>query len=156
MNILKKLTATYLLAALGLVASNSHAGGLSAKDYMEIQQLYATYNWAIDTGDAQAYANTFTKDGVFNTMQGREQLAGFIDRWVTSMNGSARKHWNSNLHIEGDGKTAKGKVYLLLLDTSVQPAAIVASANYNDELKKTAEGWRFTKRSTSPDRPAAK
>lgn len=151
---MKKFTATCLMAALGLIAMQGHAQGLSPADYMEIQQLYATYNWAIDTGDAEAYANTFTEDGVFNNLKGREQLAGFIDRWLTSMNGASRKHWNSNLHIEGDGKTARGKVYLLLLDTSAQPAAIVASANYSDELKKTDEGWRFTKRSTSPDRPA--
>lgn len=151
---MKKLAATFLIAGLGLMTMQTHATGLSPADYMEIQQLYATYNWAIDTGDAEAYANTFTEDGVFNNLQGREQLAGFVKRWVESMNGASRKHWNSNLHIQGDGKTAQGKVYLLLLDTSVKPPAIVVSANYNDELKKTDEGWRFSKRSTQPDQPA--
>ncbi len=46
------------------------AGGLSAQDYFEIQQLYARYNNAIDSGDAEGWAATFTSDGVFNTFVG--------------------------------------------------------------------------------------
>ncbi len=40
------------------------AGGLSAQDYCEIQNLYAHYNLASDAGDAEAYASCFTEDGV--------------------------------------------------------------------------------------------
>ncbi|MEX1033706.1 MAG: nuclear transport factor 2 family protein [Cellvibrionaceae bacterium] len=142
-----------VLSAIALIAASpAYAEGLTPQDYMEIEQLYAQYNWAIDTGDAGAYANTFIADGVFNSMTGHEQLAGFIKRWVETMNGATRKHWNTNLKISGDGDTASGQVYLMLLDTSTQPPAIVATATYTDSLVKTQDGWRFSKRSTQSDR----
>ena len=59
---------------------------LSAQDYIDIEQLYATYNHAIDSGDADAWAATFTPDGSFNTrFTGKEGLVGFI---VHGINGS--------------------------------------------------------------------
>jgi hypothetical protein len=53
----------------------------TADDYLEIQQLYARYNMAIDSGDAEGYAATFVKDGVFNTFNGHDALVEFIHNW---------------------------------------------------------------------------
>ena len=39
------------------------AGGLSAAEYAEIQNLYAYYNLCSDAGDAQGYADCFTAEG---------------------------------------------------------------------------------------------
>lgn len=155
-SLLKTFTRTLVLGLMAICMSiSAYADELSAQDYTEIQQLYAQYNWAIDTGDAEGYANTFTADGTFNNMSGHDALKGFIKRWVESMSGANRLHWNTNLHITGDGKTAKGKVYLMLLDKSTSPPAIITTATYNDELVKTADGWRFSKRATKSDRPPA-
>jgi len=57
------------------------AGALSAQDNFEIQQLYAKYNIAIDSGDAEGYAATFTPDGVFNQFSGHDALVGFAKMW---------------------------------------------------------------------------
>ena len=38
--------------------------GLTAQDYVEIQNLYAFYNLASDAGDAEGYASCFTENGV--------------------------------------------------------------------------------------------
>ena len=46
---------------------------------------------------------------------------------------------------------ASGQVYLVLVDFASKPATIVASASYSDELVRTAQGWRFTKRITKGD-----
>lgn len=152
---MRNLICAFIVTTCALIASTpALAAGLTAEDRVEIEQLYASYNWAIDSGDAQAWADTFVEDGVFNNFKGKEQLKGFMDRWVNEMNGLTRKHWNSNLSITGDGKTAQGKVYLLLVDVSVQPPAIITSASYSDELVKTPQGWRFSKRATKSDRPA--
>lgn len=150
---MKKFSLSLLSVVATILALPAFAD-LSADDYAEIEQLYAEYNWAIDSGDAKAYAATFTPDGVFNNFSGRDELEGFIKRWIEQMGGKTRKHWNTNLRITGDGETAQGKVYLMLLDTSEQPPAIGATATYSDELVKTDEGWRFSKRSTQSDRPA--
>ncbi|HEX3913448.1 MAG TPA: nuclear transport factor 2 family protein [Steroidobacteraceae bacterium] len=132
------------------------AGALSAQDYFEIQQLYARYNVAIDSGDAEGYAATFTPDGVFNTMSGHDALVGFVKTWREKLNGASRKHWNDNLQISGNSKEATGHVYLMLVDISTKPASILTTATYSDSLVKTKNGWRFTRRTTKGDTaPAA-
>jgi SnoaL-like domain len=127
------------------------AAPLTAQDNFEIQQLYAAYNIAIDNGDAEAWAATFTPDGTFNQFVGHDALLNFIKIWREKQNGATRKHWNSNLRITGNSKEAAGSVYLLLVDISTKPASILLSASYTDSLIKTKEGWRFTKRVTKAD-----
>ena len=46
---------------------------------------------------------------------------------------------------------ASGQVYLVLVDFANKPATIATSATYSDELVKTAQGWRFKKRTTKGD-----
>lgn len=147
-----------IIATLALFSITAvQAEGLSPQDYMEIEQLYAKYNWAIDTGDAEGWADTFTADGAFNNFTGREALVGFVNRFANGANGLSRRHWNTNLKIEGDGKTATGAVYLMLMDVSTKPASIVTMATYSDKLVKTENGWRFTQRKTQADpAPASK
>ena len=124
---------------------------LTADDYMEIQQLYAKYNTAIDSGDGEGYAATFTPDGVFNTFSGHDALVGFIKRWRESMGGAARRHWNNNLVLTPTAEGANGTVYLFLMDISAKPPAIQTVAKYEDQLVKTADGWRFKHRATKAD-----
>ena len=146
----KHLFYSLAMAALALVASQAHAAPMTAQDYFEIQQLYAKYNHAIDSGNAEAYADTFTPDGVFNGNAGRDDLIKFFKvTWVGRMNVANRQHWNTNLMINGDAKSAKGSVYLMLVDLSTKPVSIMAMAMYDDELVKTPQGWRFTKRQTN-------
>jgi hypothetical protein len=154
-----KAKAFALLLMAGLVsalhAAHADTMTLSTQDYQEIQQLYARYNVAIDTGDAEAYAATFTPEGTFNNFTGHDALVGFIKAWRERLNGANRRHWNTNLLISGDGKTATGSVYLMLLDISTKPVSIAAVATYTDTLLKTPNGWRFTKRTTHSDSPSA-
>ena len=138
-----------------LVSAQHKSGKLSAEDYVEIQQLYARYNNAIDSGDAEAYADTFVPDGTFNTFTGREALVGFIHSWREKMNGANRRHWNSNLLINATPEGASGSVYLLLIDVGVRPPVIAAAAKYDDQLVRTPQGWRFKKRTTKAEAPAA-
>jgi hypothetical protein len=59
-------------------------GVLSANDYLEIQQLVASYPYAFDTRaeNGEALGKLFTPDGVFvyraRTIEGREKLAAFV------------------------------------------------------------------------------
>lgn len=130
---------------------------LSAQDYIDIEQLYATYNHAIDSGDGEAWAATFTPDGTFNKFTGHDQLVGFIKRWKEEMNGGNRRHWNTNLRIVPSKDGATASVFLMLVDVSTK--SIVATGMYNDTLVKTATGWRFKTRATkmdaAPPAPAA-
>jgi hypothetical protein len=149
-----------VLAAAGIMANTAGAAGapgaLCAQDNVEIQQLYARYNIAIDGGDGEAWASTFTPDGAFNQIVGHDALVGFVKMWREKLNGATRKHWNNNLQISGNSKEASGFVYLMLVDISTKPASILTTATYTDALVKTKDGWRFTKRTTTGDvAPAA-
>src|SRR5947209_12844717 len=97
----------FVLLGLSL-AMFAQSKKLSADDYVEIQQLYAKYNTAIDSGDAEGYAGTFIKDGVFNNFHGHDALVGFINQWRDKMNGGARRHWNTNLVITPTADGASG------------------------------------------------
>ncbi|MFN7917913.1 MAG: nuclear transport factor 2 family protein [Vicinamibacterales bacterium] len=125
---------------------------LSTQDYLDIQQLYARYNHAIDTGNAEAWADTFTPDGTFNTQwKNRDGLIAFIHRWVEQSNGANRRHWNSNLLVTPTPEGANGSVYLLLMDVGARPPAAVSHMKYTDTLVKTPQGWRFKTRVVKPD-----
>ncbi len=145
------------MSGLALTATAVAADPMSVQDYVEIQQLYSKYNHAIDSGNADAWADTFTPDGAFNNNVGREALKKFVtDTWVARMNGpSTRQHWNTNLSITGDSKAAKGSVYLMLVDFGTKPTSIASMGLYDDELVKTPQGWRFTKRQTKRAGPPA-
>jgi uncharacterized protein (TIGR02246 family) len=128
-------------------AQSGGAATLTPQDYLEIQQLYARYNWAIDAGDIEAYVALYTPDGTFNTFNGAAGLRTFMkDRPA-----GTRRHWNTNLIITPSPEGANGKVYLMLLDVGVKPPAASAAARYEDRLVKTAGGWRFKKRQTTSD-----
>jgi hypothetical protein len=146
----KRILAIAAAAAM-LVGASWAADTLSAQDYFEIQQLYARYNIAIDSGDAEGWAATFTSDGVFNTFSGHDALVGFIKTWREKLNGATRKHWNNNLQVTGNSKEASATTYLMLVDFSTKPPSILMSGSYADSLVKTRDGWRFTKRMTKSD-----
>jgi hypothetical protein len=153
---MKKILTSALAAGIMFAGTCLAASGLSAQDYFEIQQLYAQYNNAIDSGDAEGWAATFTPDGVFNTFVGHDALVGFVKTWREKLGGATRKHWNNNLQLTGNSKAAQGSVYLMLVDFGTKPPSILATASYTDNLVKTKDGWRFTKRTTKGDSaPAA-
>jgi hypothetical protein len=139
-----------LAIAAGTAGVVAQSGKLTTDDLVEIQQLYAKYNWALDSGDSQGYAATFTPDGVFNNNNGHDAIVKFADGFHAGV-GAHVKHWNTNLMITPSPTGANGQVYLVLVDYATKPPSIFTSAAYSDELVKTPQGWRFKKRQTKGD-----
>src|SRR5580765_4301507 len=142
------------LAFIGMtvVQAQQSAAKLTTQDYVDIQQLYARYNLAIDTGDGEGWAGTFTPDGVFNsTNKGHDALVQFIKDWRDKRDGANRRHLNSNMALTPNADGAKGAIYLLLLNVGVRPATIATTGIYEDVLVKTAQGWRFKSRIVHAD-----
>lgn len=137
-----------------LAAATAQADGLSTQDYVEIEQLYARYNHAIDSGDAAGWAATFIPEGKFQQLAGTEALKGFVRNWVEARNGANLRHWNSNLVITPAAEGANASVMLMLLNVGTKPAAIAATGMYTDKLVKTDAGWRFAARTVKIDAPA--
>jgi hypothetical protein len=149
-----RLLATGALLSL-LLMSQARAAALTTQDYIDIEQLYAQYNHAIDTGDGEGWAATFTSDGSFNRFTGHDALVGFIKSWREKMNGANRRHWNSNLRITPSADGASAVVLLMIVDVGTQPPSIVMTGQYTDTLVKTPNGWRFKTRQTKGDAPPA-
>ena len=115
------------------------------EDRDEILQLLYRYNHAIDSGDAEGWADTFTSDAVFdaagNLMSGREALVAF----AASVHGS--RHVVANPLIDVAGDTATVRAYILLAHGD--PVSVVGT--YQDDVVRTDDGWRFAKRVFTPE-----
>lgn len=127
---------------------------LSLADRLDIHDLLARYNHAIDSGDAATWAATFLADGTFTsggrTRTGTAELEAFATDFAARMPGS--RHWNNNVVIEGDGDQATMSCYLQLLKTgNGEPATLVTTAKYEDTLRRVDGGWRFTSRTVLRD-----
>ena len=141
------------------VAVQAASAGFTTQDYIDIQQLYARYGQTIDSGerDGEAWADTFTPDGVFSkTTVGRQALAAFAKNWHENRGGAQMQHWNTQLLITPTADGARGSCYLMLVDRRTQPPSIMSVSKYDDVLVKTPGGWRFKSRSfVAPPAPAA-
>lgn len=127
---------------------------LSVADRLDIQELLARYNHAIDSGDAAGWAATFAAGGTFTssgrTHTGTQALQAFAADFATRLPGS--RHWNNNVVIEGDGDQATTRCYLQLLKTGgSEPATLVTTAKYEDSLRRVNGAWRFASRTVVPD-----
>jgi uncharacterized protein (TIGR02246 family) len=121
-------------------------------DIVAIQQLLARYNTAADSGDGAGFAATFTEDGEAvngaRTAKGCEALAAIGNSVATNVPGI--RHWVNNHVIDVDGDHASATVYV----TAIQVGAdrkVLTTGRYADELQRTAEGWRFARRTFTAD-----
>ena len=125
----------------------------SVDDRLEILDLAARYNHAVDSGDHEGVAALFTEDGVIEAtatgpIAGRPAIAHYIasrpDGW------QRRRHFNNNAIIEGvpgdgDGDAARLVMSLLVLSRrdSVEPRLY---GRYEDDLRRVDGVWRFSRR----------
>jgi 3-phenylpropionate/cinnamic acid dioxygenase small subunit len=134
---------------------------MDAMEYEHIRQLLARYNLAIDLGDAEGWAATFTSDGVFRCtglaegnplgghFEGTDALVAYARTNHEIAKGRAR-HWNANLLIEGDGENATMRCYMLNLTAGAGKVAGTTGI-YEDRLSKVDGEWRFVERHIAVD-----
>ena len=128
---------------------------LSADDQLAITKLLADYNHAIDYGDAEAWADTFTDDAAFNSgfqeITGREELVAFAAATHEMLPGG--RHQLTNISIDGEGDTATVRCYLQMWNTQggASDTSLVISGLYADALRKDNGRWRFSRRTMTPD-----
>ena len=120
-------------------------------DVQAIRRLNASYNFAIDDADAEAWAACFTTDGVFNALiegekpRGTEALKRFV-KTVTDAFGQMN-HFTTNEIIDFDigGDTARQKCYLQFFykkNDRIEGAICV----YEDWLARENGSWRYSRR----------
>jgi hypothetical protein len=125
---------------------------LTALDYLEIQQLVASYGHALDNGLAQtdngpAYAGLFTSDGVaFRRLKGFGPLAAIAR--AQPHGAKYVRHILTNVTIAPSPEGATGEQYLVVIDPPEggKPGRLFLGGHYEDIYVKTAEGWRYKSR----------
>ena len=123
-------------------------------DRLEIQDLLVAYSYAIDSRDFEALDEVFTPDAwidytVFGGSAGTlEETKKFLTEAMPMFSSFQHMVSTSKVDIDGDTATAKtichNPMVMPLGDDKVQ--VFYCGLWYVDELVRTPEGWRITKR----------
>lgn len=155
-----RLAITAAAIALALTACSRPAGDSYGDDRAKIEDLQARYLFAFDWNDAEAYANTFTEDGVLNfgwgEIKGRQAIRDFIDppgeqapEPATPEGERPRvgRHIISNIVVDIDGDRATGRAYWTHMTTDATGYGTVDFfGHYEDEMVKVNGEWLFASR----------
>ena len=127
-------------------------------DRTRIRELTARYNRCFDDGDTEGFAATFVEDGVMEVAggpitTGRAALAEMCRHTPYGI-----VHVTVDATVEIDGDKAVQDVTLLVVarpapdaPADAKSARLQRSGRYHDELVRTAEGWRFARRTATLD-----
>jgi uncharacterized protein (TIGR02246 family) len=133
------------------------------EDREAIRALIAEYRRALDEKDFGAYAELFGPDGEFVAgswiARGREEILAMLAQMqatgALSVAAGDDRHLVANLEIELDGDRATARSTWVYLTRAEGDAPLLAMiGHYEDELRRTAAGWRFARRRAPRDVPA--
>jgi SnoaL-like domain len=125
---------------------------LTASDKLEIMELAARFEMALDKEEVENYLAIFVKDGsvqvFWGTAIGKEQLRqGFyamLDTFARS-----RRHCTTNAIIQGDGSEAVMESYLLVFNR--EDLHRIGSAFVSDRARKIEGQWYLASRQIDVD-----
>jgi len=170
-------TCTLLLSAVTANAQSITERLQVMEDYVAIEQLLMRYAIAFNTGDADAYVNTFTPDGELQLIrqEGEEPFAGPFDRdglraeFFSDHPGpgtprpehrrfGGMRHVTTNPLIEVDGDIATVEAFFMEvisngpnLPQCSNPRSFWAMGRYMDDLVKIDGQWYFKRRTVITD-----
>jgi len=131
---------------------------LTNDDRVEIRDLISRYNKAIDTGDADGYANTFTPDGQFigivGTFNGRDELRAFAEAYSTEEQYAefySAQHWVTNVVADGDADEATVFSHIQMVKPLPEGGTILLVGHYDDIVRKVDGQWLFAQRIVASD-----
>jgi uncharacterized protein (TIGR02246 family) len=132
---------------------------ITAADRVEIQELIARYNRAIDTGRADDWAACFVPDGEFEGVvgrfRGRDELAAFVrEYWTSAKYEEFRigQHWVNNVIVDEAGEDeATVFAHQLMIRPGADGVGVInLMAWYDDRVRKVDGRWLFVKRKVNP------
>lgn len=133
-----------------------------AAERAEIENLQARYLFALDWQDGEAYASTFTEDGVLDWAGGIAEGRAAIAKEVRGMREQfARReaadepkrparlrHFITNVVLDIKGDRAIGRAYWFELnnDNRDRHPYVAGYGHYEDEMRKVDGRWLFVRR----------
>ena len=124
---------------------------ISTDDRLAILDLCARYNYAIDTGASEAWADTFTADGVFDGpaghAEGRDALVAFCDQLAKQFPGAM--HFTDNHLFERAADGVRHRCFLSF-QVPVEGRTDIWLLAYEDDVVSVDGEWRFRSRRVAP------
>jgi uncharacterized protein (TIGR02246 family) len=124
------------------------------EDRLAIRELTARYNHAFSDGDAEAFVATYAEDGSTTvaggvTVVGRDALLAACLRYAGRV-----VHTTTDAVITVDDNRAFQRCTMAIYYRSPDRSAnqLALTGGYEDDLTRTADGWRFVERRVAPDR----
>ncbi len=118
-------------------------------DEEAIRQLVARYADAVTRRDADAWSATWTNDGVWDLgnkhAEGRDEI---VDLWRASMavfETVIQLVHQGTIDVERDDAVGRWYLHEESMRAGIRVRYFGA---YDDEYRRTADGWRFTRRAT--------
>ncbi len=124
---------------------------ISIEDRMAILELAARYNYAVDTGAGEAFADTFTAEGVFDGpaghAAGRAALVAFCGELAVQFPGGM--HFTDNHLFDEIGDGVHHRCFLSF-QVPTDSGTDVMLLGYEDDVVKVDGEWRFQTRVVAP------
>jgi hypothetical protein len=124
---------------------------LSMADEHEIARVIVRYATAVDSRDWPLLRRCFTEDfvgdfGPVGIWHGPDDVVKYMK--AGSQDGGASLHRVTNVVADGDGDDATARSYIdaLMLPGNPQAEGFHSIAYFDDELLRTAHGWRIRRR----------
>lgn len=118
-------------------------------DVTAIQQLLNAYTEAASRTDWATVKSCFTEDAVWETpagrVEGREAALAKMAELVSGFDYIVQINAPGVITVNGDTATARS-VVRECGKLKGQDVAMEFLAHYNDEIVRTADGWKFTRR----------
>jgi hypothetical protein len=121
------------------------------QDRTDIADVLYRYSSSIDSFDGAGVRSTLADDiwaqyGNGDPVEGGDKLAAWIAEATATV--IWQHHLANVYHITLDGDQAKALTYLTSYQVFKEnpDAAIILVARYHDELRRTADGWKISKR----------
>ena len=129
------------------------------RDREEIARLPQLYARGVDRRDWDLVRSCFTADAVaFGAWSGPiDEYLPNVRTWIDAYPVGATTHLTGNQLIELDGDVAHLETYLLTVQwhtegpSHSEPPGAVSGVRYQDEVVRTTEGWKITRRQVDLD-----
>jgi 3-phenylpropionate/cinnamic acid dioxygenase small subunit len=120
------------------------------EDRQDISELLVRYATGIDRRDWPLFRTVFTDDceldyGEIGTWQGVDAVTEFMDKTHAMAGHTLHRLTNQVIAVDGDNATARTYIDAVIMFGDNQ-AGVNAWGFYDDDVVRTADGWRIARR----------
>jgi uncharacterized protein (TIGR02246 family) len=130
------------------------------EDQNAIWRLFMTYKHHLDQRDFKAYASLFTDDAVWIGNLGKcvgpaqieDMLVTTLEVFVSDQQRAHHVVLNPVIDVDGDTATARS-TWAFVTRSETDAPVLSMLGTYYDELRRTDDGWKFSRRVAYSDIP---